>query len=104
MAFGGFVDYYRGDQELADWCVSREHMLCEELATIKTQIETLEGTTDLKAEMKAELAHHEAELRAGWEPPPRRPMQAQLAPGAPISLRGLALMRQRERDENASEG
>lgn len=26
------------------------------------------------------------------------------APGAPISLRGLAILRQRERDENASEG
>jgi hypothetical protein len=75
-------------------------VLGDELANLEQEMETLDGRTDLNT--KAELAQRETEIRSTWEPLPRRPLQPTLAPGAPVSLRGLAILRQRERDDNAT--
>lgn len=45
MAFGGIVDYYAGDCESAAWCVSREHMMCDELEHLETDWFKRKGNT-----------------------------------------------------------
>jgi hypothetical protein len=107
-AFGGITDYYRGDDEAASWCVSREHMMCSELESLEADL-IHDGRTTLKftrsdpvqVELAAARAEYSriladtAELHAQAQA--QRP--AQLVPGVPISLRGLALLRAREREE-----
>jgi hypothetical protein len=105
MAFGGISDYYRGDDEAAGWCVSREHLLADELANLEAEIETLGRTTELKAEMKTELlAQREAELRAAWDagtPPPMPPRPKLPAGSRPDAAthRAVAVWREREAAE-----
>jgi hypothetical protein len=99
MAFGGFVDYYDGDDEAARWTVSREHALAWDLANIEAQIETLERTPTLKR-MKADgppqpTLARPRETEVGGGPPPR----PYLPPGVPVNLAGLAELRARERAE-----
>jgi hypothetical protein len=38
MAFGGILEYYAGDDEATSWCVSREHMLADELDHLETDL------------------------------------------------------------------
>lgn len=106
MSYGGILEYYGSwDDELTLLCLSREHALAEDLANIEAKLlQTTEGTTTLKSEVKAELAQQEAELRALLDVDRRPARPPQLPPGTPVSmttLRGLALLRQREREDNA---
>jgi hypothetical protein len=105
LAWAGLVEYYGGwDTESAHWTLSREHSLAEDLANID---EHFEGTTQLKrpdpqpavelAAMRAECA----DILSQWEvrAQAQRPT---LPPRVPVSmtlLRGLAIQRQREREE-----
>lgn len=104
MALGGFVDYYRGDDEAARWAIAREYGIAWDLAHIEQQIETSERTTELNLKVKAELAQREAEIRNAWEagtPPPQTRRQ-KLPPGTPVSyatMRAVAIMRQRDAAE-----
>jgi adenine/guanine phosphoribosyltransferase-like PRPP-binding protein len=99
----GLVEYYGSwDHESAHWTLSREHALAEDLSTIEAQLlQTHEATPELKAQMKAV----ETEVRAAYQDDmdrvAARPTR-QLPPGTPVSyamLRGLSVLRQRERDE-----
>jgi hypothetical protein len=103
MAFGGIADFYDGDAESASWAVMREHLLCDQLANLESEMETLDGRTTLTA--KADLKQREAEMRAAYQDDmdraAARPVR-QLPPGTRPSmttLRGLAILRQREREE-----
>jgi hypothetical protein len=99
MVFGGFCDYYSGDDEAASWCVSREHMMADELANLEADWfdEGTGGT--LKARTKADLPPRPTlaapmEARAPWEGgPPARPY---LRPGVAVNLAGLAELRRRD--------
>jgi len=100
IAFAGLMEYYGGwDFENAGWTLAREHGLADDLAHIEAKLlQTHDGSTELKA-MKRQLAEQEVELRRAWDDgPPARP---RLVPGAIPSLRGLALLRAREREANA---
>lgn len=104
MGFGGIVDYYSGncgpDDEAARWCVSREHMMCDELANIEAELlQTYERTPELKAQLKAELAQRETGTRAALAQIPYPPSRHSLPPGTVPSPRAIAILRQRERDE-----
>jgi hypothetical protein len=106
MAFGGVVDYYRGDDEAAGWCVSREHMLCDELANLEAEIETFGRTTKL-TQMKTELlAQREAEIRSAFDsgapaPQPRRPQLPAGARPDATTYRALSVWREREAAEES---
>lgn len=99
MSWSGLLEYYRGDDELAGWCISREHALADDLANIEAQIETLGRTTPLRTKPddsppRPNLAAP-VEARA-WDGPPRLP---KLPPGTVLSARGLALLRRRAAEE-----
>jgi hypothetical protein len=102
MAFAGLLEYYGGwDFEMAGLTLVRESSLADDLARIEAKLlPKHEGTPEeLKSEMKAQ----EAEIRAVMEAVDverARPRPVPLPPGTPISLRGLALLRQREREED----
>lgn len=49
MSFAGFLEYYRGDSELAGWTCERELVMARELANIETELfQTHERATILK--------------------------------------------------------
>jgi hypothetical protein len=106
MAFAGLLEYYGGwDAESAQWTLDRERSVAHDLAHVEAELlPDHERVTTLKAELKAELAQREAEIRAAWEagtPPPqaRRP---KLPPGSRPSyaaMRAIAIMRQRDAEE-----
>jgi hypothetical protein len=92
MAYGGFCDHYRGDTESARWTAAREYDIAWDLAHLEQQIEFSERTPELKAD----LVQREQEIRAdraAARPTPKLP------PGAAVSMRGLAILRQRDREE-----
>lgn len=110
MAFSGFVDYYRGDTESASWCVTREHIMADELANIETEIETQDRSTTLKftkpdpqppVEMAAwraecsEILATTSEIRA-YANRPQLPSGTRPTYAA---MRWAAVQRQREREE-----
>jgi hypothetical protein len=109
MAYAGLKEYYGGwDDESAHWTLSREHALAEDLSNIEQQIETLDGRTTLKATkpdpQQVEVAQWRAECSQILADTSelRAQMQAQrptLPPGSVISLRALALLRQRAAEE-----
>jgi hypothetical protein len=103
MAYAGLLEYYGGwDDESAHWTLSREHALAEDLSTIEAQLlQTHEGTPELKLKMKAVETEIRAAYQDDMDQAATRPTR-QLPPGTPVSyamLRGLAILRQRERDE-----
>jgi hypothetical protein len=107
MAFGGFVDHYDGDTEAASWAVMRESMMCSELESLETDLIYHEGTGTLKAirpdPQQVEMAAMRAEcaaITANTSEVRAQVQRPQLPPGARVSLRGLAIMRQREREDN----
>jgi hypothetical protein len=103
MAYAGLKEYYGAwDDESCHWTISREHALAEDLSTIEAQLlQTHEGTTEL---MKAHLKVVETEVRQAYQDDMdkagARPTR-QLPPGTPVSyamMRGLSILRQRERE------
>jgi hypothetical protein len=106
LAWAGLVEYYGGwDTESAHWTLSREHSLAEDLANIdehfdnrRTPLKTPDPQPPVElAAMRAECA----DILNTWEvrAQAQRPT---LPPSVPVSmtlLRGLAIQRQRERDE-----
>jgi hypothetical protein len=111
-ARAGVREYYGGwADDLTFSTIEREHALARDLANIEQRIETLDGSGTLKATKPdpqqvelaamrasaAEILATTSELRAQVQQ--QRPY---LPPDAPLSyatMRGLAILRQRERED-----